>query len=109
MIAPTAPSPSFACGQLVKHRRYDYRGVVVAFDRYCQAPENWYQSNRTQPERNQPWYHVLVHGSGTVTYAAQTSLEPDESDQPIDHPLVDQFFDHFTGESYHRNDRPWPG
>ena len=108
MIAPTAPQPIFICGQLVRHRRYDYRGVVVAIDLSCAAPEDWYQSNRTQPERLQPWYHVLVHGTGTVTYAAQTSLEPDDSVLPIDHPLVEQYFHNFTGESYLRNNRPWP-
>ena len=29
MISPASPPPIFACGQLVKHRRYGYRGVVV--------------------------------------------------------------------------------
>ena len=108
MIAPIAQPPCFACGQLVKHRRYGYRGVVVAWETYCSAPDDWYQSNPTQPQRCQPWYHVLVHGSGDITYAAQTSLEADESGQRVDHPLVDQFFSDFTGGAYVRNDRPWP-
>ena len=108
MIAPTSQPSCFVCGQLVKHRRYGYRGVVVDFDSHCTAPEEWYQSNQTQPDRYQPWYHVLVHGSNQATYAAQTSLKADESGEPVDHPLVDQFFDEFTSNLYERNNRPWP-
>ena len=60
----------FAVGELVRHGRYDYRGVVVASDPACRADDDWYLANRTQPDRDQPWYHVLVHGSHQVTYAA---------------------------------------
>ena len=108
MIAPASPPPCFACGQLVKHRRYGYRGVVVEFDPNCLAPDQWYQSNQTQPDRHLPWYHVLVHDTVQITYAAQTSLAADDSNQPINHPLVEQFFSEFTGQAYVRNDTPWP-
>lgn len=101
--------PRFVIGQLVRHRRYGYRGVIVDFDVCCQAGENWYQQNRTQPTKDQPWYHVFVDGSTAVTYAAESSLQPDASDQPIHHPLVPHFFERFDESSYERNDRPWPG
>jgi heat shock protein HspQ len=101
--------PRFAVGQLVRHVRYGYRGVVVHFDRYCMAPDHWYYGNQTQPDRNQPWYHVLVHGAATVTYAAQTSLTEEDAPEPIDHPLVEKFFSDFTGDRYVRNDAKWPG
>jgi hemimethylated DNA binding protein len=52
---------------------------------------------------------VLVDGSGNVTYAAETSLTEDPTLEPIDHPLVDAFFDGFNGQTYTRNDRPWQG
>jgi heat shock protein HspQ len=107
MIAPIETPPRFRSGQLVKHRRYGYRGVVVEYDPFCKAPEHWYQANQTQPDQNQPWYHVLVHGTTTVTYAAQTSLLPDDSGQPVDHPLVDKFFTAFEGDGYDRNDVSW--
>ncbi|MEE8460434.1 MAG: heat shock protein HspQ [Phycisphaerales bacterium] len=100
--------PLYGPGQIVRHRRYGYRGVVVAFDRTCEADEAWYQSNQTRPDRRQPWYHVLVDGSSTTTYAAQTSLAPDECAAPITHPYLDHFFTEFTGDRYVRNDRPWP-
>ena len=107
MIARAHPRPQFRIGQLVKHRRYHYRGVIVDYDDFCQAPEQWYQSNRTRPDRNQPWYHVLVHDSDTITYAAQTSLQADNSEEPIEHPLVEVFFSEFTGDCYVRNERPF--
>ena len=98
----------FQPGELVRHKRYGYRGVVVDADRTCQASDEWYRSNRTQPARNQPWYHVLVDRSGTSTYPAQTSLLPDETKEPIAHPLIDIFFSGFEDGRYLRNAQPWP-
>lgn len=101
--------PRFAVGQVVHHKRYGYRGVIVAMDRTCQAADAWYEKNQTQPPRDQPWYHVLVHASGSVTYVAQTSIEADTSGKAVDHPLVDIFFEPFDGKRYQRNDEPWQG
>ena len=98
------PNPLFAPGTLVRHRRYGYRGVVVDFDMTCMADEMWYYNNRTQPPRNQPWYHVLVDESDATTYAAQTSLEPDDSAEPVAHPLLDELFTRFVDGRYERND-----
>ena len=95
-------------GQLVCHRHYQYRAVVVDLDQSCRADESWYQSNQTQPSRDQPWYHLLVHDSDRCTYAAEENLEPDPSDHPIEHPLVIQFFTGFYDGKYERNDEPWP-
>ena len=100
--------PLFAPGQLVQHVRYGYRGVVVDFDMTCQADEMWYYRNQTQPGRNQPWYHVLVDGSMTTTYAAQTSLRRDASGKQIVHPWVSLYFSAFEQGGYVRNARPWP-
>jgi heat shock protein HspQ len=97
-------NPLFAPGQLVKHRRYGYRGVVAEFDMTCQADEMWYYRNQTQPPRNQPWYHVLVDGSAATTYAAQTSLEADDSTEPVRHHLVEALFESFEDGRYERNE-----
>lgn len=101
--------PQYQIGQMVRHRRYGYRGVIVDFDMACQADEDWYQHNRTQPDRDQPWYHVLVDGSDGTTYAAQASLMRDDTDEPISHPLLGHFFDAIADGRYLRNDEPWPG
>lgn len=98
----------FHPGQLVKHRRYGYRGVIVAADGHCKADPNWYMSNKTQPTRRQCWYHVLVHNSTTITYAAEENLTEDSSESPVMHPLVPVFFNHVADGQYVRNGKPWP-
>ena len=100
--------PKFAPGDVVRHVRYHYRGVVVAHDSRCMAGENWYQSNNAQPDKEQPWYHVLVHESGSITYPAESSLELDSSGDEIIHPLLEQFFNGFEEGRYKRNKLPWP-
>lgn len=109
MIRFAETHPRFEPGDLVCHRRYGYRGVVVAADPRCRADTEWYLSNRTQPEQNQPWYHVLVDGGCGTTYAAECNLTEDPSGEPVDHPLVEQYFCKFCGARYVRNDRPWEG
>jgi heat shock protein HspQ len=100
--------PRFEVGQLVCHVRYDYRGVIVDLDTACEADADWYLRNTTQPDRDQPWYHVLVHGSSGVTYAAQTSLTEDPSAEEVVHPFITLFFTELSRGRYIRNDRPWP-
>lgn len=54
----------FRPGQLVHHRLFDYRGVVVDADPEFQGTEEWYEvMARSRPPRDRPWYHVLVHGA----------------------------------------------
>ena len=54
--------------------------------------DTWY-INKTQPNRNQPWYHVLVHDSGGLsTYVAHSNLKQDTSGQAIDHPRIGCYF-----------------
>ena len=108
MIRLAQIRPNFESGQLVRHKRYGYRGVVVDCDLTCMADENWYQSNKTQPGKSQPWYHVLVDETDQTTYAAQENLQADPSGRPIRHPLVVHFFGEFVGGRYVRNDQAWP-
>lgn len=106
--AVSAIKEKFRPGDLVRHKRYKYRGVVVKIDPCCQADENWYLSNHTQPDKGQPWYHVLVHNSTSATYPAESSLEKDYSDEPINNPLIGMFFRSFRNGRYVRNKRHWP-
>ena len=102
------PGQLFKPGELVQHHRYGYRAVVVDLDSECRADELWFQSNQTQPPKNQPWYHLLVDGSSQSTYAAQSNLGLDASQDKINHPLVPYFFSGFNNGKYIRNDQPWP-
>ncbi len=100
--------PAFQPGDLVQHVRYGYRGVIVAVDGHCKADPKWYMANKTQPDRQQPWYHVLVHGGETCTYAAESSLMADPVGKEVNHPFVSYFFHKFSSGKYVRNDHPWP-
>jgi len=73
----------------------------VAHDMQCAAGDKWYEANKTQPSRDQPWYHVLVHETGGLsTYVAQSNLECDVSGQPINHPRLGSYFSEFRDGGY---------
>ena len=95
------PQVDFELGLVVKHRLYHYRAVVVAYDLQCAASDKWYLTNKTQPLREQPWYHVLVNESGGLsTYVAQSNLELELNAQPIDHPRLGSYFSEFKDGVY---------
>lgn len=91
----------FEAGDIIQHRKYAYRGVVVGWDASCQADEEWYQRNKTQPDRNQSWYHVLVDRSDATTYVAQENLALATDTTEITHPILKQHFSsYFQGRYY---------
>ncbi len=93
----------FDIGQLIHHRIFDYRGAIVDVDATFQGTEEWYeQMAKSRPPRDQPWYHVLVDGAEHMTYVAERNLESDPLNNPINHPLLDQFFDDFREGRYLR-------
>jgi heat shock protein HspQ len=95
----------FHPGQVVQHKLFGYRGVVVGVDQTFQLPDAWYQEvARSRPPRDQPWYHVLVHGNPQSTYVAERNLAPDSSGQTVEHPLLGRFFDKFS-DGFYSNSR----
>ena len=91
----------FHPGQIIYHRLFDYRGVVVGVDQTFQLTEEWYQNVATsRPPKDEPWYHVLVDGAGHTTYVAERNLEHDSGREPIEHPLLERFFDKFADGFY---------
>ena len=95
----------FSVGELVHHRLFDYRGVIADVDQDFCGTQEWYEAvAKSRPPKNRPWYHVLVHGSEHTTYVAEQNLEQDDLLQPIDHPMVEQFFSRFENGSYVRID-----
>ena len=98
--------PKFTIGQLVHHKLFDYRGVVVDVDAIFQGSEEWYEMMaRSRPPKDKPWYHVLVHNASHGTYVAERHLEPDESAEQINHPALGEVFDRFVDGRYHRSRR----
>jgi heat shock protein HspQ len=95
--------PKFESGQLIHHKRFDYRGVIVSVDEVFAGTEEWYERvARSRPPKDSPWYHVLVHGSGSQTYVAERHLELDAEGTPIEHPLLGLYFDELRDGRYVR-------
>lgn len=97
----TSLEAKFHIGQLIHHRLFDYRGVIVDVDPAFQGSEEWYdQVARSRPPKDKPWYRVLVHEAEHETYVAERNLKSDNSGDPIQHPLLDDFFSGLAGDSY---------
>jgi len=97
----TVNQAKFQVGELVQHKLFEYRGVVADVDPSFQLSEDWYrQMAKTRPPKDKPWYRVLVDGAGHETYVAERNLKPDDSDKPVKHPAVDDFFAEFEGGRY---------
>ena len=94
----------FRPGQLVHHKLFGYRGVVVDVDATFQGTDEWYQAMaRTRPPKDKPWYHVLVHDAEHMTYVTERNLQPDLTGEPISHPALDEFFDELRDGLYVRH------
>ena len=79
----------FSVGQLVHHKIFDYRGVIVDMDPRFMGSHDWYrQMAKTDPPRDRPWYHVLVDEFEHRTYVAERNLEADPTQNPVRHPDV---------------------
>lgn len=83
----------FGIGQIVGHKLFDYRGVIIDVDAHFQLDDDWYREVAlSRPPKDRPWYSILVDGQDGTTYVAERNLRADPSERPIDHPLVPAFF-----------------
>ena len=70
--------PKFCIGQLIHHKLFDYRGIILGVDLEFKMTDEWYEEMaRSKPSKDRPWYHVLVHQRGNQTYVAEQNLEVD--------------------------------
>tara|TARA_B100000405_G_C16489907_1_gene339647 strand:- start:35 stop:352 length:318 start_codon:yes stop_codon:yes gene_type:complete len=91
----------FFPGQLIQHRRFEYRGVIVDVDINFRGTHEWYEKMaRSKPRKDKPWYHVLVNDSYYMTYVAEQNLETDNTHNPINHPALGRFFTQFKNGCY---------
>ena len=96
----------FDVGEVVVHRLFNYRGVVYDIDPVFSLTEEWYQTMaRSEPPKDEPWYHVLVDSAVHMTYVAQRNLKPDGTNLPVVHPLLSKYFSKFDGTTYAPRDR----
>ena len=94
----------FSIGEIVKHKHFEFRGVIYDVDFEFNNSEEWYQSipKDVRPKKNQPFYHLLAE-SNEVTYEAYVSeqnLLIDNSNEPVKHPLIEEIFIGKKGTSY---------
>jgi len=99
------PSARFAIGDVVRHKMFDFRGVIFDVDPFFTNSEEWYEAipEPLRPSKDQPFYHLLAENedSSYVAYVSQQNLVPDDSDDPIDHPAIPSMFDGMEAGRYH--------
>ena len=96
--------PLFCIGDIVRHRHYPFRGVIVDVDPEFDNTEEWYAAipEDIRPEREQPFYYLLAENSETYysAYVSQQNLLSDTENGPVDHPDIDDVFDGFEEGRY---------
>src|SRR5215469_13907900 len=107
--AITIPEARFGIGEVVRHKIFDFRGVIFDVDPVFANSEEWYESipEALRPSKEQPFYHLLAENSESsyVAYVSQQNLVADESDEPIDHPAITTMFDQREGGGYRLRDQ----
>lgn len=106
-----SPEIKYRVGQVIKHKKWGYRGVIVGWDERARAPENWIATMHgpSNPHwRTQPNYCILVdtrdRATPQFTYVPQENLQIIQQTKII-HPAVDEYFENFDGTQY--LPRPW--
>ena len=87
----------YALGQVVRHRKHPFRGVVFDVDAIFSNSEEWYQAipEDSRPSKEQPFYHLLAENDQSyyIAYVSEQNLLPDDSDMPLSHPDIPEWFD----------------
>ena len=103
--APRNSKARFGIGDVVRHKMYDFRGVVFDVDPVFANSEEWWESipQEARPEREQPYYHLLAENgeSSYIAYVSQQNLTEDGEGGAVEHPSVDELFEEF-GEGRYR-------
>jgi len=101
---PRRATSRFGIGDVVRHRLFDFRGVVFDVDPVFANSEEWYESipQDIRPPRDQPFYHLLAENDeqSYVAYVSQGNLVADADGGPIDHPTVPELFERFSEGRY---------
>ena len=101
---PMMTSARFAIGDIVRHKMFDFRGVIFDVDPIFSNDEEWYQSipEDVRPSKDQPFYHLLAENgdSSYVAYVSQQNLIGDSGASPVDHPGIGDLFGEFHDGRY---------
>ena len=101
---PLTAKARFGIGDVVRHRLFDFRGVVFDVDPVFTNSEEWYEAipEAMRPSRDQPFYHLLAENAeqSYVAYVSQQNLVRDDSEEPVYHPALDAYFESFDAGRY---------
>jgi heat shock protein HspQ len=99
----------FGIGQVVRHRIFEFRGVVFDVDPVFNNTEEWWLAipEEIRPSKDQPYYHLFAENAESeyVAYVSEQNLLLDESGEPLRHPQINEFFDAHDGAIYVARDR----
>lgn len=94
----------YSIGQIVRHRKFGFRGVVFDIDPVFNNTEEWWLSipEEIRPRKDQPFYHLLAENGETyyTAYVSEQNLELDASGEPVDHPDIPALFSYLRDGRY---------
>jgi heat shock protein HspQ len=103
-LPPEIVETAFSIGDVVRHRIFDFRGVVFDIDPVFANSEEWYQSipEQVRPSKDQPFYHLFAENaeSSYIAYVSQQNLLADHQQGPINHPGINAVFEGWNGDQY---------
>ncbi len=104
MSAMKARSARYAIGQVVRHRIFPFRGIIFDVEPVFANTEEWWLAipEEVRPSKDQPFYHLLAQNAETeyVAYVSEQNLLPDETGEPLRHPLVNDVFERDESGAY---------
>ena len=96
---PAISHARFAIGDVVRHRVFDFRGVIFDVDPIFANSAEWYEAipENIRPRKDQPFYHLLAENEDTeyVAYVSEQNLLVDDNSEPVRHPQVGEYFTGF--------------
>ena len=99
-----AREAKFGIGDVVRHRRHPFRGVVFDVDPVFSNTEEWWLQipPEMRPSKDQPYYHLFAENSETtyVAYVSEQNLLPDETGEPCRHPRIKDMFESTNSGHY---------
>ena len=96
----------FSIGDIVKHKYFNFRGVIYDIDFEFNNSEKWYRSipKNVRPRKDQPFYHLLAENNDITyeAYVSEQNLIMDNSGEPVQHPLINEIFSEKKGSVYYK-------
>ena len=97
----TSNNAKFSIGEVVKHRHFDFRGVIYDVDFQFNNSEEWYQSIPKEVRQERSTFLSSVSRKQRCylwNYVSEQNLLLDKSKEPVKHPLIEEIFSGKKGQ-----------